>query len=88
MKEKVIVGLAQISPEWLNRAKTIKKVGEYIQEAAKESCDLVVFGEALIPGYPFWLEFTDAARFNSEVQKGFHATLYARGNPTRSGRFG
>jgi nitrilase len=28
-----------------------------------------VFGEALVPGYPFWLEVTDGARFNSQLQK-------------------
>ena len=36
-------------------------------------CNLVVFGEALLPGYPFWVELTDGARFNSKVQKEIHA---------------
>lgn len=30
---------------------------------------MVCFGETLLPGYPFWLELTDAARFNSARQK-------------------
>lgn len=34
---------------------------------------MVVFGEALLPGYPFWIEHTDGARFNSSVQKEIHA---------------
>jgi len=34
---------------------------------------LVVFGEALLPGYPFWIELTDGARFNSPFQKEIHA---------------
>ena len=29
----------------------------------------MVFGEALIPGYPFWVERTDGAQFNNKVQK-------------------
>jgi len=29
----------------------------------------VAFGESLVPGYPFWLERTDGARFNSTLQK-------------------
>jgi nitrilase len=33
----------------------------------------VTFGEALVPGYPFWLERTDGARFESALQKEFHA---------------
>ena len=67
------VGLAQIAPIWLNRIKTIKKVEEYILQAADKKCQLVVFGEALIPGYPFWVDRTDGARFNSPVQKEIHA---------------
>jgi nitrilase len=37
----------------------------------------VVFGEAVLPGYPFWLELTHGAEFNSKKQKELHA-LYAR----------
>ena len=73
MTDKIKVGLAQISPIWLDREKTIKKVDKYIHQAGKENCNLVVFGEALIPGYPFWVERTDGARFNSKIQKEIHA---------------
>ena len=41
--------------------------------AAQEHCKLVVFGEALVPGYPFWLELTGGARFNDAGQKEMHA---------------
>jgi nitrilase len=67
------VGLAQIAPVWLNREKTVAKVEDYIIQAADNKCQLVVFGEALIPGYPFWVDRTDGARFNSPVQKEIHA---------------
>ena len=70
---KLTVGLAQISPVWLNREKTISKVEEYIHQAGEKDCQLVVFGEALIPGYPFWVERIDGARFNSPVQKEIYA---------------
>ena len=73
MTDKIKVGLAQISPIWLDREKTIKKVDKYIHQAGKENCNLVVFGEALIPGYPFWVERTDGARFNSKIQNEIHA---------------
>ena len=49
------VGLAQIAPVWLDRDATIDKVVGWIEKSAAEGCSLVVFGEALIPGYPFWL---------------------------------
>jgi nitrilase len=67
------VGIAQIAPVWLNREQTIAKVVSYVTQAAEQECQLVAFGEALVPGYPFWIERTDGARFNSPVQKELHA---------------
>lgn len=63
------IGLAQISPIWLQREATIVKVKEYIIKAAKQGCDLVTFGETLIPGYTFWVEPTHGANFQDELQK-------------------
>lgn len=70
---KLRVGLAQITPTWLNREKTISKIETYIHQAGEKGCELAVFGEALIPGYPFWVELTNGAKFNSAVQKEIHA---------------
>ena len=67
------IGLAQISPVWLNKEKTLEKVKSYIYQAGDDNCDLVVFGEALLPGYPFWVSLTNGAEFNSKVQKEIHA---------------
>ena len=72
-KRTLKVGLAQIAPVWLQRDATIAKVAEWIGKAADHDCDLVVFGEALIPGYPFWVERTDGARFESGRQKKLYA---------------
>ena len=63
------VALAQIAPVWLQREATTEKIVAWIHKAAAEDCELVVFGEALLPGYPFWVERTDGARFDSTVQK-------------------
>jgi nitrilase len=67
------IGLAQITPVWMDRECTIKKVVTYIDEAARQGCQLVAFGEAFVPGYPFWLELTGGAHFNSPLQKGIFA---------------
>jgi predicted amidohydrolase len=67
------VGLAQIAPVWLDRQATIDKIGTRITKAADDSCHLVAFGEALVPGYPFWVERTDGARFDSALQKKLYA---------------
>ena len=45
------IALAQIAPAWLDRDATLAKVIDWIGKAAE--ADLVVFGEALVPGYPF-----------------------------------
>jgi nitrilase len=67
------VSLAQISPVWLQRDATLAKVLDYIQQAAEQGSQLVAFGEALLPGYPFWPELTEGAVFNSDVQKDLFA---------------
>ena len=67
------VGLVQMAPVWLDRKQTLAKMLDYVMDAAGQGCRLAVFGEALLPGYPFWLEHTDGARFNSPVQKEIHA---------------
>ena len=73
------VGLAQIAPVWLDRDATVAKVVRWIEEAAASGCELVVFGEALVPGYPFWVERTDGARFESTVQKQLYAHYLDQG---------
>ena len=70
---RISVGLAQIAPVWLDRDATIDKVVDWIDKSAAESCALTVFGEALVPGYPFWVERTDGARFDSALQKSLYA---------------
>ncbi len=67
------VALSQIAAVWLNKAKTLEKILGQIEEAGKAGCRLIAFGEALLPGYPFWVEQTDGARFNSSLQKDIFA---------------
>ena len=71
--KRLSVGLAQIAPVWLNRDATLEKIISWIEKSANEGCSLVVFGEALLPGYPFWVERTDGAKFESELQKSLYA---------------
>ena len=67
------IALAQIAPVWLNREATTAKIIDWIGRAADEGADLVAFGEAILPGYPFWVERTDGARFDSDFQKRLYA---------------
>lgn len=67
------VALAQIAPVWLNQQKTIEKILDAADVAVNKGADLVAFGEALLPGYPFWIERTNGAAFNSPIQKQLHS---------------
>ncbi len=52
MKKLAIV---QAPPVFLDIEKTIDQTCEYINEAAKNGADLVMFPEAYLPGYPSWV---------------------------------
>jgi nitrilase len=79
------VGLVQMAPVWLNRERTLEKVCAFLEDAANQKCELVVFGEALVPGYPFWVERTDGARFNSQLQKEIFAHYLEQGVQIEAG---
>ena len=67
------IGIAQIAPVFLDRDATIEKVVARLNEAGREGCSLVAFGETIIPGYPAWLHRTDGAKFDDPIQKEIHA---------------
>jgi nitrilase len=73
MNYELKVGLCQMAPVWLSKAETLKKIMKQAEEAGKQGCELIVFGEALLPGYPFWIGLTRATEFDSKMQKEIHA---------------
>lgn len=73
MEHHLKVALAQIAPVWLDKTATIKKIENAVQEAANDKAELIVFGEALLPGYPFWLALTDGAKWDLKINKEIHA---------------
>ncbi len=73
MSGKLKIAMAQIAPVWLDKDKTLDKILSSISEAGDQNCDLVVFGEGLLPGYPFWLSMTNGSEFESSIQKEIHA---------------
>ena len=72
MNHLIKVALAQISPVWLDRKATLDKILSTVEDAKKQDAELVVFGEGLLPGYPFWLALTDGAAWNKTVVKELH----------------
>ncbi|MCV6600327.1 MAG: carbon-nitrogen hydrolase family protein [Cohaesibacter sp.] len=78
-RDMLTIGICQMAPIWLDQKATLDKVIAQIELAASQGCSLVTFGEALVPGYPFWLAITDAARFNDQKQKAIHALYLDQG---------
>ncbi|PQJ31852.1 carbon-nitrogen hydrolase [Nonlabens arenilitoris] len=72
MQHLINVALAQISPVWLDKKATLDKILSTLEEAKKQDAELVVFGEGLLPGYPFWLALTDGATWNKKEVKELH----------------
>ncbi|MEO1029888.1 MAG: carbon-nitrogen hydrolase family protein [Bacteroidota bacterium] len=73
MNTTLKIAMAQIAPVWLDKKATLNKIENAIKEAAEAQSELVVFGEALLPGYPFWLALTGGAEWNTTVNKELHA---------------
>ncbi len=67
------IALAQIAPKLLDRAATTTKIVQRISEAADCGCQLIAFGESLLPAYPVWLLRTGEAKFDDPDQKRLHA---------------
>ncbi|GMN06966.1 carbon-nitrogen hydrolase family protein [Croceitalea sp. MTPC5] len=72
MENLLNVALAQIAPVWLAKSATIEKIEATIIEAAQHKSELIIFGEALLPGYPFWLAYTEGAAWDLDINKELH----------------
>ena len=73
MENELKIAMAQIAPVWLDKQATLRKVEKSVMDAAKENVELIVFGEGLVPGYPFWLALTGGAQWDKKVNKELHA---------------
>jgi predicted amidohydrolase len=55
------VALVQKPQSFLNLPESTQWAISFIQQAANESVDLVVFPETWLPGYPVWLDYAEGA---------------------------
>jgi nitrilase len=53
--KKIIASIAQLTPVFPGKEKTVEKAINAIYEAAEKGANLIVFPEAFIPGYPEWV---------------------------------
>ncbi|MCX2718157.1 carbon-nitrogen hydrolase family protein [Lentiprolixibacter aurantiacus] len=82
------VGLAQIAPVWLDKAATTQKIMDCMEEGASNKAELLVFGEALLPGYPFWLAYTNGAGWDLKINKQLHAHYSCNAVTLEAGELG
>jgi nitrilase len=65
---KVKVAVIQDAPVFFDKEKTIQKVSEWAKKSAEQNCQLAVFPESFIPGYPRGFDF--GAKVGSRSDEG------------------
>jgi len=70
----VKVAVIQMSPVFLDKTASWKKLKMLILEAIEEGASIITWGETIIPGYPIWMGLTDSARWNNPDQKRAYST--------------
>jgi len=50
------VAIAQFAPVYLDKAASLARAIQILQDAKRRGAELVAFGEAWLPGYPAWLD--------------------------------
>ena len=72
----VRVAIAQAAPVYYNKAASLAKALDLIEDAAKQQAALIAFGETWFSGYPVWLDVCPtAALWNHEPTKEVFAEL-------------
>ena len=65
----VRVAAVQAEHAYLQLDESIAKCVSLIDQAGKENCDLIVFPESYLPGYPGWYVFKRDCAFSSELDR-------------------
>jgi len=70
------VAVVQASPIFFNKKKTIKKLSQLAQQCAEKNCQLAVFPESFIPGYPRGFSFGTKVGSRSEDGRKLYFDYY------------
>jgi len=73
---KIKVCVVQDSPVFFDKEKTIQKVEKLTKEYANQGCQLIVFPESFIPGYPRGFTFGNKVGSRSSEGRELYAAYY------------
>ena len=73
---KVKVCLIQDSPVFFNLEETVRKVERLTEKYAKQGCELIVFPESFIPGYPRGFDFGAVIGSRTKEGRELYATYH------------
>lgn len=74
---KVKVGVVQESPIFFDKKATLEKIENLVSEHSKEGCQLLVFPESFIPGYPRGFDFGAKVGSRNAAGKALYAEYHA-----------
>ncbi|MEM9361783.1 MAG: carbon-nitrogen hydrolase family protein [Bacteroidota bacterium] len=73
---KVKVALIQESPVFFDKKKTLEKVADLTKKYAEEGCQLIVFPESFVPGYPRGFSFGATVGKRTDAGKQLYTHYY------------
>ncbi len=81
------LAIIQDSPVYNDLKMTIDKTVDAIERAGREQCELIVFGETWLSGYPAWLDIgTDTALWDHAPVKDIWVNMYKNAIDLEEGR--
>ena len=73
---KVKVAVVQDAPVFFDKGKTLQKVENITKQYAKQGCDLIVFPESFVPGYPRGFSFGATIGSRTDEGRQYYADYY------------
>ena len=70
------VGVVQATPFLFDAERTLAKTGELTRQAAAQGCELIIFPESFIPGYPRGLSFDTAIGWHDDAERALWQTYW------------
>ncbi|MEO1263514.1 MAG: carbon-nitrogen hydrolase family protein [Bacteroidota bacterium] len=73
---RIKAAVIQSAPIFFNKEKTIQKLESLVEKYAKKGCELIVFPESYIPGYPRGFSFGAKVGYRTEAGRKLYAEYY------------